>query len=65
MVKVSILNIKGHHKVEMSVEEAENLIREKGERYFIVDEKTGKVVRELKLRDNQEIALVPKVTGGM
>lgn len=65
MVKVSVMGKEGHRKIEMSVAEAEALIREKGERYFVADEKTGKILKEIKLRENQEIALIPKVTGGL
>ncbi len=65
MVKVRILDERGHSKVELSVKETERLIREKGERYFVADEKTGKIIKEIKLRENQEIALIPKVTGGL
>lgn len=64
MVKISILDEKGHRRIELPAADAEQLIHEKGERYFVVDQKTQKIVKELKLREDQEIALIPKITGG-
>ena len=60
VVKVKQLGPMGHAAVELSVEDAEKLIYGKGDRYFVVDEKTKKVIQEVKLEDGQEIALIPK-----
>ena len=65
MVKVIVLNLNGHTTHEdLTVEEAEKLVIEKGTRYFVVDWETKNILRELELEENQAIALIPKVQGG-
>ena len=64
LVKMLIMDEKGHRRIELSAEDAERLIHEKGERYFVADTKTQKILKEIKLKEDQEIALIPKVTGG-
>ena len=69
MVNVSILNEFGHEYFEdLTVEEAKRLIDEtidaEGTRYFIVDKDTKQILREIKLQEDQDIALIPIVVGG-
>ena len=69
MVTVNVLGRKGHEEFkDLSSEEAEILINEiedaEGERYFIVDKNTQKIVKELKLQEDQELVLIPIVQGG-
>jgi len=64
MVKISVLDAKGHRQIELPEDEAMEFIRAEGDRFFVVDAKTKRVIKTTKLRKNQEIALIPKVTGG-
>lgn len=70
MVDVSIVNAKGDENYHgMTVEQAEELIGEffeeaKGQRYFIVDKETNEILKEIKLKENQSVVLVPIVGGG-
>lgn len=69
MVTVQILGRKGHEEFEdLTPEEAEKLIMEVqeagGQRYFVADKKTQKVLRELKLQEDQELVMIPIVSGG-
>jgi len=69
MVTIQVLGRKGHEEFkDLTVEEAEQLINEieeaGGQRYFIADKKTQKVLKELVLQEDQEIVLIPRVAGG-
>ena len=65
MTKVDILGPKGHETVVLPPEEAEKLIAEEyGKRYFVRDQKTREILREIKLEEDQEIALIPIAGGG-
>lgn len=64
MVRISILDAKGHRQIELPEDEAMEFIRAKGDRFFVVDAKTKKVIKTSKLQKNQEIALIPKIAGG-
>jgi len=69
MVTVNILGKKGHEQfVDLTPEEAEELIEEtidaEGQRYFVVDKDTQKIVKELKLQEDQELVLIPIAQGG-
>jgi len=63
-VKVKKLGFEGHKTVFLSEEEAQEMINAEGERYFIRNDKTGKIVREIKVRKGQELTLIPIVAGG-
>ena len=64
VVKIKKLGPQGHETLEMTVDEAHDLqIAEQG-RYFIVDAETNKIVTEVKLKDGQELYMVPKIAGG-
>jgi len=63
-VKISYLNKRGHETVEMTVEEAENLIEAEQGRYYVVNMETKQVLREIKVEDGQKLMLVPFVQGG-
>ena len=69
MVKVEILGSEGHQTFEdLTPEEAKELINKtieaEGQRYFIIDKQTKAVLKEIKLSENQEIALIPIARGG-
>lgn len=69
MVNVSILNEFGHESFEdLTVEEAETLVNEtidaEGARYFVIDKDTKQILREIKLQEDQDIALIPIIGGG-
>jgi len=63
-VKVKVLGPGGHEELELSPEEAEKLCYERGERYFVVDWESKRVLQEIKLEEGQAIALIPKIQGG-
>jgi len=70
MVTIQVLGRKGHEEFkDLTVEEAKQLINEveeaSGERYFIADKKTQKILKELVLQEDQEIVLIPRVAGGL
>jgi len=69
MVTVNVLGRKGHEEFkDLTVEEAEELIGSiqegSGERYFVADKKTRKVLKELVLQEDQELVMIPQVAGG-
>jgi len=69
VVTIQILGRKGHEEFkDLSVEDAQKLINEVqeagGNRYFIADKKTQKVLRELVLQEDQELVMIPIVAGG-
>ena len=59
-----MLNKKGHETVELTEEEAEELLSAEQGRYFILDAESHKPIREIKLEDGQELMLIPISTGG-
>ena len=63
-VHVSILNLLGHEALELSTEEAERLIHLEHGRYFVVDEATKTLIKEVNLEPGQRIALIPIARGG-
>jgi D-lyxose ketol-isomerase len=63
-VRIRILNELGHESVELAPEEANRLITVSQGRYFVMDEDTHCMLRELKLEPGQRIALIPKANGG-
>jgi len=69
MTTVNILGKKGHEEFrDLSPEEARELIDQtidaEGERYFVVDKKTQKIVKEVALQEDQELVLIPIAVGG-
>lgn len=69
MTKVEILGSEGHQTFEdLTPEQAEELINKtieaEGQRYFIIDKQTKAILKEIKLSENQEIALIPIARGG-
>ena len=64
MIKITMLNKTGHETLELTEQEAEDLLHAEFGRYFIVDEETKKPLREIKLEDGQELMLIPISTGG-
>ena len=64
-VKVKILSFPGgYEELDLSPEEAEKLVYEKKEQYFVVDWATKEVLQEIKLKEDHVIALIPKIQGG-
>lgn len=65
-VHVRVLNELGHETFELTPEEAEELIMGKEGRFFVVDEETRKLIREVSvsLEPGQRIALIPIAKGG-
>lgn len=69
MVTIKKLGYAGHETFEdLTPEEAEKLIDQleikDGQRYFVMDMETKKLLKEIKLQENQKIALIPVVRGG-
>jgi len=69
MTTVKILGRKGHEELkDLTPEEAkeviENLEGVEGLRFFVVDLATKKVVKELVLQEDQELAVIPVIRGG-
>jgi hypothetical protein len=58
------LNELGHETLELTPEEAEKLIVSAQGRYFVVDEATRTLVKEVSLEPGQRIALIPIARGG-
>jgi hypothetical protein len=63
-VYVSILNTLGDEPLELTPEEAERLIFASQGRYFVVDEGTRALLKEVSLKPGQRIALIPIAMGG-
>ena len=63
-VKVRVLNELGHESLEMSPEEFKDMIQLERGRYFVVDEETMSIVKELSVEPGQRIALIPIARGG-
>jgi len=62
MVKIKKLGPNGHEEINVSLEEAMNMVEAEKGRYLVVQ--NGKVVNEIKLEEDQELMLVPIVKGG-
>ena len=58
------LNELGHEVLELTPEEAERLIVSEQVRYFVVDEATRTLLKEVSLEPGQRIALIPIARGG-
>ena len=63
-VSVRRLNELGHETLELTPEEAEKLIVSEQGRYFVVDEATRTLLKEVSLEPGQRIALIPIARGG-
>jgi uncharacterized protein YlzI (FlbEa/FlbD family) len=63
-VHMRILNELGHESLEMTPEEAVQMIFSQRGRYFIVDEETRTVMNEITPQPGQRIALIPIARGG-
>lgn len=63
-VSVRRLNELGHETLELTPEEAERLIFASQGRYFVVDEGTRALLKEVSLEPGQRIALIPIAMGG-
>lgn len=63
-VSVRRLNELGHETLELTPEEAERLMFASQGRYFVVDEATKNLVKEVSLEPGQRIALIPIARGG-
>jgi len=62
MVKIKKLGPEGHEEINVSIEEARNMIEAERGRYLVV--KDGKVVREVVLENDEELMFVPIIGGG-
>jgi len=63
-VHVRVLNELGHEPLELSPEEVRNMIQLERGRYFVVNEETMSMVKELSFEPGQRIALIPIARGG-
>jgi len=63
-VSVRRLNELGHETLELTPEDAEKLIVSEQGRYFVVDEATQALLKEVSLEPGQRIALIPIARGG-
>ena len=63
-VHVRVLNELGHEPLELSPEEVRNMIQLERGRYFVVNEETMTMVKELSFEPGQRIALIPIARGG-
>lgn len=69
MTTVIVLGKKGHEEfADLTPKEAKELIEQtidaQGERYFIADKESHKILKELKLQEDQEVVLIPIAVGG-
>ena len=69
MTTLKILGKHGHESlVDVTPEEAQQKIEElesiEGNRFFVVDLATQKVVKKLEIQENQGLAIVPFIRGG-
>ena len=69
MTTVKILGRKGHEELkDLTPEEAKEVIDKlesvEGLRFFVVDLETKKVLKELELQEDQELAVIPIIRGG-
>ena len=58
------LNELGHETLELTPEDAEKLIVSEQGHYFVVDEATRTLLKEVSLEPGQRIALIPIARGG-
>lgn len=63
-VHVRVLNELGHEPLELSPEEVRNMIQLERGCYFVVNEETMSMVKELSFEPGQRIALIPIARGG-
>ena len=63
-VKVRMLNERGHETLELTPEEAERLVVSEQGRYFVIDEETRAILKDVSLEPGQRIALIPIARGG-
>lgn len=63
-VKIRYLNKKGDEPIELTIEEAEQLIEAEQGRYFVVDAESRKLLQEVEVKDGQSLVLLPIVKGG-
>ena len=63
-VRIKKLGPEGHRTVTLSEEEAQEMLDAEAGRYFIRNNKTGKIVREIKVRKGLDLTMIPVVAGG-
>lgn len=63
-IKVTTLDGTGHTSQELSKIEVEELLDTQGYKYYVVDAKTRKIMKEITLEDGQELYLMPMIAGG-
>ena len=66
MVKIKKASSEGHAEMNLSIEEARNLIQAEAGRYLFMDTKTSQLVRlsDMELTDEQVLAMLPIIQGG-
>ncbi len=64
VVKIRKLGSEGHKTLKLSEEEAQEMLDADVGRYFIRNNQTGKIVREIKVRKGQDLTMIPIVAGG-
>ena len=63
-VKIKKIGREGHSEVDVSQEQAIEMCRAEEGRYFVIDSKTKQLVKEINIKDGQELMLVPIIRGG-
>lgn len=74
MIKLEVLGSMGHRRFEaMTPEETETVVKaiEEGKMaglkkgaYFLINKNTKRLVGKIRIRDNQELAMIPSAVGG-
>lgn len=74
MIKLEVLGSMGHRRFEaMTPEETEKVVKQiedgkiRGMRkgaYFLMNKNTKRLVGKIRIRDNQELVMIPAATGG-
>lgn len=63
-IKVRVLNELGHEPLELSPEDFKDMIQLEQGRYFVIDEETKSILKDLNVEPGQRIALIPIAKGG-
>lgn len=63
-VKIRYLNKKGDTPLELTPEEAQELVDAEEGKYFVVDAETRQILHEVEVKNGQNLVLMPVVRGG-
>jgi len=63
-VKIKKIGKDGHSEIDVTPEQAIEMCTAEEGRYFVIDSKTKQLVKEINIKDGQELMLVPIIRGG-